>query len=110
MKKREFSYIEILTSEHRSKLKAMAHHLKPVLQVGNQGLSDTVKKELLLALDKHELIKVQLPPDTNASSKEEMQNTLVSLLPPHSHFVSRIGRTVILYLEKEPSERKINLK
>ena len=110
MKKKDFAFIETLTSEQKSKLKGLAHHLKPLVQVGNQGFSDSVKKEILLALDKHELIKVQLPADTKADSKDEKQNELLALLPQHAHFVSRIGRTIILYFEKEPAEQKIKLK
>ncbi|MES2616067.1 MAG: YhbY family RNA-binding protein [Bdellovibrionota bacterium] len=109
MKKKEFAFIETLSSEQRAKLKGLAHHLKPLVQVGVQGFSDTVQKEIVLALDKHELIKVQLPSDTNATVKGEKQNELIALLPKHAHVVSRIGRTVILYLQKEPHEQKVKL-
>ena len=109
MKKKEFSYLDKLSSEQRAKLKGLAHHLKPIIQVGNQGLSESVKKEIGLALDKHELIKIQLPSDTDANTKEEKQNELIQCLPPHAHFVSRIGRTVILYFQKEPADQKVKL-
>jgi len=109
VKKREFAFIETLSSEQKAKLKGLAHHLKPLVQIGNQGFSESVKKEILLALEKHELIKVQLPGDSKADSKDEKQNELLTLLPKHAHLVSRIGRTIILYLEKDPTERKINL-
>ena len=108
MKKKDF--ITILSSEQKSKLKALAHHLKPLVKIGNQGFSDSVKKEIAQALDFHELIKVQLPPDTNAKTKEETQLELLSCLPTHAHMVSRIGRTLILYLEKDSAEKKISLK
>ncbi len=110
MQKKTYSYIETLNSEQKSKLKGLAHHLNPIVQVGNQGLTDNIKKEIVLALEKHELIKVQLPSDTDAEAKEEKQKELVGLLPKHAHFVSRIGRTVILYLEKAPAEQVIKLK
>jgi RNA-binding protein len=110
VKQKEHSYIETLSSEQKAKLKALAHALKPIIQVGNQGLSENLTKELILALNKHELIKVQLPADTNAQTKNETQNQLVAVLPKHAHIVSRIGRTVILYLEKKPDEQQIKLK
>lgn len=115
MRKKDYVYLESLNSEQRSQLKGLAHHLKPVVQIGAQGFSENVKKEILLALDKHELIKVQLPADTDANSKDskdykdKMQNILVDLLPKHAHLVSRIGRMVILYYEKKPEEQKIQL-
>ena len=75
--KKNFAFIEVLNSEQKAKLKGLAHHLKPIIQIGNQGFSDSVKKEIILALDKHELIKVQIP----AESKDENQAILLTLLP-----------------------------
>ena len=109
MKKSTFSFLTALSSEQKSKLKGLAHHLKPVVQIGHQGFTETVKSEISLALEKHELIKIQLPADTNSSSKEEKQSELLGLLPKNTHLVSRIGRTIILYLQKKPEEQKIKL-
>ena len=109
MKKKEFAYIEVLNSDQKSKLKSLAHHLKPLVQIGNQGMSENVKKEIALALEKHELIKIQLPADTDAKEKEGKKEELMACLPMHAHFVSRIGRTVILYLQKKPEEQTIKL-
>lgn len=109
LKNKEFKYLEQLTSEQKAKLKGMAHHLKPVMQIGGGGFSDGVIKELSLVLDKHELVKIQLPPDTNAQSKEEMLDGLKAILPKHALFVSRIGRTVILYQQKKPDDQKVKI-
>lgn len=38
----------------------MAHHIKPVVMVGQHGLTDNVKTEISLALHQHELLKVKL--------------------------------------------------
>lgn len=110
MQKKSHTYIETLSSEQKAKLKGLAHPLKPLVQIGVQGFSETVKKEILLALEKHELIKIQLPADTNAQIKKEKETELSNLLPEHAHFVSRIGRTIILYLEKKPAEQQVKLK
>jgi RNA-binding protein len=103
-------FAEQLTSQQRAALKAKAHHLKPVIQVGGQGLSETVLAEMIRALNTHELIKLQLPGQTEASEKKESLEELEEALPEHSFVVSRIGRTVILYLEKSPDEAQIPLK
>ncbi len=42
-------------------LKAMAHALKPVVRVGQNGLTEAVFVEINRALDDHELIKIKLP-------------------------------------------------
>lgn len=49
-----------LTSRERTELKARAHALEPVVQVGNAGLTDRVVAEINRALIAHELIKVRV--------------------------------------------------
>jgi RNA-binding protein len=49
-----------LTSRERARLKASAHALEPVVQVGHAGLTDTVVTEIDRALNAHELIKVRV--------------------------------------------------
>ena len=44
-------------------LRGLAHALKPVIMIGNKGITDTLVAELSLALDHHELIKVKLAGD-----------------------------------------------
>ena len=49
-----------LTPRERAQLKARAHALEPVVQVGHAGLSESVAAELERALTAHELIKVRI--------------------------------------------------
>jgi RNA-binding protein len=49
-----------LTNRERSQLKARAHALEPVVQVGQAGLTDSVVSEIDRALTAHELIKVRV--------------------------------------------------
>lgn len=49
-----------LTSRQRAALKAQAHPLEPVVQIGQAGLTDAVVGELKKALTAHELIKVRV--------------------------------------------------
>lgn len=48
-----------LTQEQKKQFKSIGHHLKPVLIVAENGLSEGVVAELERALNDHELIKVQ---------------------------------------------------
>ena len=41
-------------------LKSLAHHLNPVVMIGNNGLTEGVLAEAELALTHHELIKVKI--------------------------------------------------
>ena len=49
-----------LKASQKKNLRALAHHLKPVVWVGQHGLRDSVLGEVEIALDAHELIKVKL--------------------------------------------------
>ena len=49
-----------LTNRERSHLKARAHALEPIVQVGQAGLTDKVVAEIDRALAAHELIKVRI--------------------------------------------------
>jgi len=100
------SFATTLTSAQKASLKGLAHALKPVVQVGGAGISDTVKAEIARSLDTHELIKVQLPGSTSAEEKKKAQEDVENALPKNAHFVGRIGRAVILYLEKDPELAK----
>lgn len=103
-------FAENLTSKQRAALKSKAHHLNPIVQVGAQGLSETVLQEIQYGLEKHELIKIQLPGQTDAGEKKDLLSQLEESLAEHTFVVGRIGRTVILYLEKPPAEAQCPLK
>jgi RNA-binding protein len=49
-----------VNSIEKKKLKAQAHPLNPVVMIGQAGLTPAVLKEIDLALDTHELIKVKI--------------------------------------------------
>lgn len=85
--------MKVDTSVKKS-LKAQAHHLKPVILLGNKGLTEAVVAETNIALMSHELIKVKI----NGAEKEDrlaMANDLCHQL--HAELVQMIGNTAILY-------------
>ncbi|POZ51666.1 ribosome assembly RNA-binding protein YhbY [Methylovulum psychrotolerans] len=49
-----------MNSVDKKQLRANAHTLKPVVMIGQSGLTDAVLAEIELALDSHELIKVKI--------------------------------------------------
>jgi len=81
-----------MTPKEKKSLRAQAHALKPIVQVGQHGLSDSLISAVDAALLQHELIKVRLqePDDKTAlaaSLAEKTKSTVCGL----------IGHTVILY-------------
>ena len=69
------------------RLKGIGHELKPVVTIGNKGLSDSVVEELDRALNDHELIKIKTPPGTKEErevfSSDLAEKTGAQLI--HSH-------------------------
>ena len=88
----------------RRHLKKLAHHLKPVVIVGNAGLGENVLNEIELALQHHELIKVRL----NGEDKQQRE-TMIAQIVSHTSCeqVLRIGHVAAFYRPAE--EPKITL-
>jgi RNA-binding protein len=83
-----------LTEKQRRHLRGLAHALKPVILIGNAGVSDGVVAETSRALDDHELIKVRLP----GQAREDRDAALESLASRSgAALVGRIGHVAILY-------------
>jgi len=83
-----------LSEKQRRHLKGLAHPLKPVILMGNSGLTDAVVAETDRALADHELIKVRLP----GQGRDERDAALASLAQrTASAMVTRIGHVAVLY-------------
>jgi RNA-binding protein len=82
-----------LSEKQRRHLKGLAHPLKPVILMGNAGLTEAVIAETLRALNDHELIKVRLP----GLDREERDAALARLAErTESTMVTRIGHDAVL--------------
>jgi RNA-binding protein len=83
-----------LSEKQRRHLKGLAHPLKPVVLMGNAGLTDAVVAETQRALADHELIKVRLP----GADREDRDAALQALAQrTESTMVTRIGHVAVLY-------------
>jgi len=83
-----------LNNKQRKALKAKAHHLKPVIRVGQKGLSDNLLNETSQALDIHALIKVHVAHDDRDTRSQYMQELAGK---SKAEIVSQIGKMCILY-------------
>ncbi len=78
----------------RKALRAAGHHLSPVVQVGQAGVTDAVVRQVEEALAVHELIKVKI----GSESPEDRFETAEQLGVASAAQVAQIlGRTVLLY-------------
>ncbi len=84
----------LLSTRHKQFLKALAHPLNPLVQIGKEGLStaliDTVKAEL----ENHELIKVKIG---NNSGLEKHSTSQTVAEQTASSLVQLIGKIFVLY-------------
>ena len=82
-----------LSDRQTRHLRGLGHHLKPVVWVGQHGLSDAVLNEIGVALDAHELIKVKIAADRDERAMlaaEICDQTAATLI--HS-----IGQMIVLF-------------
>lgn len=86
-----------LTSAERKALKARAHNLDPILQIGGKGVTDAVIAEIGRALDAHELIKVRAA----AMERDEREAALESICARlGADPVQHIGKILVLHRVK----------
>jgi RNA-binding protein len=91
-----------LTAARRRELRAEAHALRPVVQIGSDGLSDGVVVETDRALTAHELIKVRILDDAR-EDREAMLESLCAATGAQA--VQHIGKTLVLWRPR-PAEDK----
>ena len=84
----------VLTASRRSELRAEAHKLKPVVLVGDKGLTESVVAEIDRALKAHELIKVKAGTD-DREARGAWMATLCERLEAQS--IQQIGKILVLY-------------
>jgi RNA-binding protein len=90
-----------LSNQHKKKLKAHAHALKPVVRIGQSGLADTVLDEIELAIEHHELIKVKI----SAADREDKKAIIQKISEKtQSEVVQTIGFMAVFY--RENSDKK----
>ncbi|MBM4192467.1 MAG: ribosome assembly RNA-binding protein YhbY [Gammaproteobacteria bacterium] len=92
-----------LNDKQRRYLRGLAHPLKPLILIGNAGISEGVIAEARRALYAHELIKVRM-----AGVKRDALDAAVEKLAgdTSSVIVSRIGHVATLYKERTDLPKK----
>jgi RNA-binding protein len=96
-----------LSPEQRREYRAIAHNLKPIIIIGDKGLSEGVQEELDRALNDHELIKIKVA-STDRDVRQETINQLCT--SNKAELVQTIGKiAVILRRTKKPNPKLSNL-
>ncbi|MFC1882721.1 YhbY family RNA-binding protein [Thermodesulfobacteriota bacterium] len=97
-----------LTSTQAKYLRGIAHGLKPVVFIGQKGLTDALIRSTEEAFDSHELIKIKFIDYKEKNQKKEIASALESRTG--SHLAGMVGHIAILYRQhSDPDKRKIVL-
>lgn len=97
-----------LDSSQRKYLRGLAHRLKPVVLIGQKGLTGGVAQSIDQALEAHELVKVKFIDLKEKGLKEAIALEIEQKMECQS--VGAIGHTVILYRrQSQPEKRRIAL-
>lgn len=83
-----------LTKPQTKQLRNLAHHLKPVISIGQNGITENVLNELEIALNHHELVKIKL----GAGDRDQRQIMIDQLCAEsHGELIQVIGKTLTLF-------------
>jgi len=93
-----------LSNKQKQYLKGLAHTIKPVVQLGNNGLTEGVLAEIDGAIKHHELIKIKIPTD----DKEEKALIIEAIIrETGATKLQSIGHVLVLF--KQSNDKKIEL-
>ncbi|MEK5268012.1 MULTISPECIES: ribosome assembly RNA-binding protein YhbY [Heyndrickxia] len=88
----------MLTGKQKRFLRAKAHHLSPIFQVGKGGVNENMVKQVQEALEARELLKISV-----LKNCEEDKDSVAAALAEgaHAELVQIIGNTIVLYKESK---------
>ncbi len=91
--------------EQRREYRAIAHNLKPVIIIGDKGLTENLTQELDRALNDHELIKIKV-----ASTDREVRQEIITELCKVSgaQLVQSIGKIAVILRRARKQNPKLS--
>ena len=94
----------MLNNKQKRQLKSLGNTLRPLFNVGKDGISVNLIETLEDSLRAHELVKISVL-KTCTTPVMEIARDIVSMT--HSELVQVIGRTILIY--KQSDKKKIQL-
>lgn len=83
-----------LSSATKKALKAQAHHLEPVILIGQKGITPALLQEIDLTLEHHELIKIRAQ-QGDKTLREEFALKIADAL--NAEHIAHVGRVLVFY-------------
>lgn len=94
-----------LSNRQKKQLRAQAHKLNPVVEVGQKGCTEPVLAEINRALEDHELIKIKVRCDDQAELKSNLD---LIVGQTKGELIQVIGHTIVFY-RRNLEEPKIKI-
>ena len=94
----------MLNSKQKKQLRSLGNPLKPLFNVGKEGLSLNLISSLEDSLKAHELVKISV---LKTAPNPVMELALDLASSTHSELIQVVGRSILLYKQNE--KRKIHL-
>lgn len=83
-----------LTEKLKRELRSRGHGLKPVVSIGNAGLSSAVMREIELSLEHHELMKIKI----GGADRTQRAQTITQICDNFdAELVQAIGHIALVY-------------
>jgi len=90
-----------LDAKRKKQLKQAAHHLKPVVRIGQKGVTESLVGETDICLERHELIKVHIAAG-DRGARTAMAEKLTEAT--RAQLVHQIGKVFVLYRPRKDTQ------
>ncbi len=85
----------MITTKQRAYLRSLANGVPAILQVGKEGITEALVKNIDEALDAREIVKVSVLETSPISAKDAIAEVMEAI--PHCEAVQVIGRKFVVY-------------
>ena len=93
----------MISTKDRAKLRGIAQKLEPTVLIGKAGLEQAIFDEIVNVLEKHEIAKIRLLPNSGLDTKTAMQEICKNIF---AEPVQQIGNVVVIYRKSSKKDAK----
>ncbi len=90
-----------MEAKEKKKLKALSHHLKPVINIGKYGITEAQVKKIDETVEVKELIKIKILNNAPQNSRDELINILDKI---NCKIIQEKGKIITIYRKKSSDE------
>jgi RNA-binding protein len=94
-----------LSNARKKELRSIGHNLNPIIMIAEKGVTEAIEKELVRALNDHELIKIKI----NINSPTARKTIASELCLKHkADLVQSIGKVALLHRKSKKQNLKLS--